>query len=244
MPGSFAAAHRQLAAAQKGHARGAPAYSVYLNRRLGRVLAAAAYRVGITPNQATAISAVHTLAAFVALLALPVQWWTGIIVAALLMLGYAWDSADGQIARLSGGGSLAGEWLDHFVDAVKIASLHLIVLLGLQLHTPLAGTAWLLIPLVFSVVSVVSFFGMLLNDLLKQKKGAVSTHSRGGGTFLRSMLLLPTDFGFLCLVFVLWGWSSGFLFVYGLLAVANTGFLMLAAFKWFREIRALDAESA
>ncbi|HLR44839.1 MAG TPA: CDP-alcohol phosphatidyltransferase, partial [Brevibacterium sp.] len=28
--------YRQLAYAQKGHARGAPAYSVYVNRRLGR----------------------------------------------------------------------------------------------------------------------------------------------------------------------------------------------------------------
>lgn len=238
---TFAAAYGRLAAAQKGHARGAPGYSVYVNRRIGRVLAAFAFRLGLTPNQATAISALHTFLALALLVALPVTWWTGVIVAVLLMLGYAWDSADGQIARLRGGGSLAGEWLDHFVDALKIASLHLIVLLALYVHTPLKGTAWLLVPLGFSVVSVVMFFGMLLNDLLKQKKGVASTHSRGGGTFLRSMVLLPTDFGLLCVVFALWGWTTGFLVAYTLLAAANAVFLALAAVKWFREIRALDA---
>ncbi|CAH0229591.1 CDP-alcohol phosphatidyltransferase family protein [Microbacterium foliorum] len=239
---SFAAAYRQLSAAQKGHARGAPGYSVYVNRRIGRMLAAFAFRVGITPNQATVISALHTFSALALLLILPAAWWTGTLVALLLALGYAWDSADGQIARLRGGGSLAGEWLDHFVDALKIASLHLVVLLALHLHTPLAGTPWLLIPLAFSVVDVVTFFGMLLNDLLKQKKGVQSTHSRGGGTFLRSMILLPTDFGVLCLVFALWGWTAGFLAVYAVLALINALFLALAAAKWFREISALDRE--
>lgn len=240
MSGSFAAAYRQLSAAQKGHARGAPGYSVYVNRRIGRILAAGAFRLGISPNQATAISAAHTFSALILLVVLPASWWTGVIVAALLVLGYAWDSADGQIARLRGGGSLAGEWLDHFVDALKIASLHLVVLLGLHLHTPLAGTAWLLVPLAFSVIDVVTFFGMLLNDLLKQKKGVQSTHSRGGGTFVRSMMLLPTDFGIVCLVFLLWGWTGGFLVAYAALAAANAVFLALAAVKWFREISALD----
>lgn len=241
---TFAAAYRQLSAAQKGHARGAPGYSVYVNRRIGRVLAAAGHRIGLTPNQATAISAVHTFAALALLVALPAAWWTGLIVAVLLVLGYAWDSADGQIARLRGGGSLAGEWLDHFVDAVKIASLHLVVLLGLQLHTPLASTSWLLVPLVFSVVAVVTFFGMLLNDLLKGKKGVASTHSRGGGTFLRSMILLPTDFGVVCLVFLLWGWTPAFLVAYGALAIVSALFLALAAVRWFREISALDRGEA
>lgn len=240
MSASFAAAYRELAAAQKGHARGAPGYSVYVNRRIGRMLAAFAFRVGISPNQATAISAVHTFGALVLLIVLPVTWWSGLLVAVLLALGYAWDSADGQIARLRGGGSLAGEWLDHFVDALKIASLHLVVLIALQVHTPLAGTPWLLVPIGYSVVAVVTFFGMLLNDLLKQKKGVPSTHARGGGTFLRSMILLPTDFGLLCVVFVLWGWTPVFLAVYGALAVANALFLALAAARWFREIRALD----
>ena len=60
----------------------------------------------------------------------------------------------------------------------------------------------------------------------------------------RSMLLLPTDFGVLCLVFVLWAWTPVFLWVYLALMVMNGGFLGLAAIKWFREIVALDRGAA
>lgn len=234
---SFAATLTRLRSAQKGHARGAPAYSVYVNRKLGRVLAAVAYGLGLTPNQVTAVSAVHTFAAIALLALAPVSWWLGLVVAALLVLGYAWDSADGQVARLRGGGSIAGEWLDHFVDALKISSLHLAVAIGLYRFAPELPAASLLIPLGFSAVATTTFFGMLLNDLLKGARGVASTHARGGGTFGRSMMLLPTDFGMVCLVFVLWGAPPVFLVAYGLLFAANALFLVAAAVKWFREMR-------
>lgn len=240
MSESIAHAYRRLSSAQKGHARGAPGYSVYVNRRVGRALAAFAHSRGWSPNAVTGVSALHTFTGILLLLLLPARPETGMLTAVLLALGYAWDSADGQVARLSGRGSLAGEWLDHFVDAIKIAALHLAVLAALWLHTPARDSVWLAVPLIFSIVSVVTFFGMLLNDLLKGKRGVGSTHARGGGTFARSMLLLPTDFGLLCLVFVLWGWTPVFLWTYTALAAANLGFLCLAAVRWFREIRALD----
>ncbi|MDN3497518.1 CDP-alcohol phosphatidyltransferase family protein [Planococcus sp. APC 4015] len=240
MAESWTDALRRLGAAQKGHARGAPAYSVYVNRKIGRVLAATAYVWGWTPNGVTAVSALFTFTAIALLCLAPVSVWLGIVVAVLLALGYAWDSADGQLARLRGGGSVAGEWLDHFVDALKIASLHLAVVIGLFRFTDI-DAIWLLIPLGFSVVAVVTFFGMLLNDLLKGKNDVASTHTRGGGTAFRSLLLLPTDYGLLCLVFVLWGVPVVFLAVYGLVGLCCAGFLALAAAKWFREMRAIDA---
>ncbi|MEV7799088.1 CDP-alcohol phosphatidyltransferase family protein [Microbacterium foliorum] len=236
---TYREAFATLKSAQKGHARGAPAYSVYVNRRIGRVFAAFAYIRGWTPNQVTAISAVHTFVGIALIIALPPSWWSGLLIAALLLCGYAWDSADGQVARLRGGGSAAGEWLDHFVDAAKLSVLHLAVLVGLWMHTPLRDTAWLLVPLAFSAISTVTFFGMLLNDLLKASRSAASTHSRGGGTLLRSTMLLPTDFGVVCLVFVLWGWTTGFIVVYALLAAAALAFLALASVRWFREMKTL-----
>ena len=178
-------AYSLLAGAQKGHARGAPAYSVYVNRRMGRVLATLAYRLGLSPNAVTGVSAIHTFLGLGLLVALPATVWTGVAVALLLALGYAWDSADGQVARLTGRGSAAGEWLDHFVDAFKIASIHLCVLVAAWLHTPVQESWLLLLPIVFSVVSTVTFFGMLLNDLIKAGHGGISTHQRGGGTALR-----------------------------------------------------------
>ncbi|MFB8189390.1 CDP-alcohol phosphatidyltransferase family protein [Microbacterium sp. NPDC055988] len=235
-------AYHRLARAQKGHARGAPAYSVYVNRRIGRVLAAVAYRIGLTPNQVSIISAVHSFVAIGLIAFGPVNVPLGLLIALLLVLGYAWDSADGQVARLRGGGSPQGEWLDHFIDTLKIASLHLAVLIGLYRvlpDTPLL----LLIPIVFSIVASTTFSGMLLNDLLKGKHAVASTHERGGGTLVRSLILLPTDFGLVCLVFVLWGWTSAFLIGYGLLCAAATLFLALAAVKWFREIGRLGADA-
>ena len=47
---TFAAVVARLAAAQKQRAPGSPAYSIYVNRPLGRRLAAAAYLAGLTPN--------------------------------------------------------------------------------------------------------------------------------------------------------------------------------------------------
>lgn len=230
------AAYRSLESAQKGHARGAPAYSVYVNRKLGRALAAVGHRLGLTPNQVSAISAAHSFAAIALIAVAPAIPVTGFVVALLLVLGYAWDSADGQVARLRGGGSPQGEWLDHFIDTLKISSLHLAVLVGLYRSLP-EGWVWaLVIPLAFAVVASTTFTAMLLNDLLKGKHAVASTHERGGGTLRRSLLVLPTDFGLVCLVFVLWGWAPAFLVGYGALALVSIAFLALAAVKWFREM--------
>jgi phosphatidylglycerophosphate synthase len=213
-----------------------------VNRRIGRVLAAVAYRIGLTPNQVSIISAVHSFIAIGLIAFGPVNVPMGFLIAVLLVLGYAWDSADGQVARLRGGGSPQGEWLDHFIDTLKIASLHLGVLIGLYRVLP-DTPVLLLIPIVFSIVASTTFSGMLLNDLLKGKHAVASTHERGGGTLLRSLVLLPTDFGLVCLVFVLWGWTPAFLIGYGLLCVAAILFLALAAVKWFREIGRLGVEA-
>lgn len=233
--------YRQLAFAQKGHARGAPAYSVYVNRRLGRALAAGAHGVGLTPNQVSVVSAAHSFVAIGLIALAPIGPLTGVVIALLLVLGYAWDSADGQVARLRGGGSAQGEWLDHFIDALKISSLHIAVLVGLYRVLPSEQAWMLLVPLVFAVVASTTFTAMLLNDLLKGKHAMASTHERGGGTLLRSLLVVPTDFGLVCIVFVLWGWTSAFLIGYGLLMAASAGFLALAAIKWFRDMGAIGA---
>ncbi len=233
----------QLRSAQKGRARGAPAYSVYVNRPVGRVLAALAYQMGLTPNQVTIVSAVFTFTGIVLLAVGPIQVWTGIVVWLLLALGYAWDSADGQVARLRGGGSLAGEWLDHFVDAIKISSLHLAVLIGLSRVDGL-DQRWLLVPIAFTIIANTTFFAMILNDLLKGKRGVASAHNEGGASALRSIMLLPTDFGVLLIAFVLWGFTPVFLVVYSLLALAAAAFLVMAAIKWFRDMSKLDREGA
>jgi phosphatidylglycerophosphate synthase len=239
---TLAATLRRLSAAQKG-AAGAPAYSRFVNRKLGRLLAAVAFHVGLTPNAVTGISALFTAGAIALLALVAPSWGMGLVVTACLVVGYAFDAADGQLARLRGGGSPAGEWLDHMVDAAKIASLHLALLIGLYRFEPVPRDAWLLLPLGFSVVSVVLFFGTLLNESLRAQHGAVTRAARTEGrpSVLRSLLVVPTDYGLLCLLFALLGAPRVFLAVYAVLFVATAGYLALASLKWFKEMGRLAA---
>ena len=227
----------RLSAAQKG-AVGAPAYSRFVNRKLGRLLAALAFRADLTPNMVTAISAAFTGSGIAMLALVRPTWTTGLLVAGCLVVGYAFDAADGQLARLRGGGSPAGEWLDHMVDSVKIASLHLALLVGLYRFEPVERGPWLLVPLAFSVVSVVLFFGTLLNESLRAQHGAATRAARSEGrpSVLRSLLVVPTDYGLLCLVFILLGAAQLFLVVYAVLFTLTAMYLALASVKWFAEM--------
>ncbi|GAA2749777.1 CDP-alcohol phosphatidyltransferase family protein [Amnibacterium kyonggiense] len=243
VPETYQETLRRLRAAQKPAGRGAPAYSVYVNRRLGRFIAAAAYRAGLTPNQVTAISATLTFAAVLLLALVPPTFWLGLAVTVLLAAGYAFDSADGQLARLRGGGSAAGEWLDHVVDAIKSSTLHAAVLItAYRFLVPTDQRTWLLVPLGFMAVAAVSFSVFLLNDLLKAARAGRDTTSviRTGSTPLRSLAGAPTDYGVLVFVFLLLGAPAAFAVVYTLLFAAHLGYLLLALPKWFRDMRALD----
>jgi|tagenome__1003787_1003787.scaffolds.fasta_scaffold20969813_2 phosphatidylglycerophosphate synthase len=233
---------QRLSGAQKG-AVGAPAYSRFVNRRLGRLLAALAFHAGLTPNMVTGISAVVTATGIALLALVPPSITIGSTVAGCLVLGYALDSADGQLARLRGGGSPAGEWLDHMVDAVKASSLHLAVLIGLYRFTDLDSGALLLVPLGYCVVDAVLYFGTMLNDALRAQHGVATRAQQRGERpgVVRSLLVLPTDYGLLCWVFVFFGTPALFLPVYTALFVAMTAFLVLASVKWFREMGRLGA---
>jgi phosphatidylglycerophosphate synthase len=227
----------RLRASQKT-SKGAPAYGRYVNRPLGRYLAALAYVAHRTPNQVTAASAVCTFAGIVVMATVRPGVATSILVVALLVLGYALDAADGQLARLRGGGSAAGEFLDHIVDSVKIATLHLAVFVCWWRFYDVKA-AYLAIPLIFGAVATVQFFGMILTDQLRRAhRGSAEMRLQGEGSSspLYSLAVVPTDYGLLCVSFVLMFWHSGFMVVYGLLALANLAFVFLALPKWYREI--------
>jgi len=226
----------QLAAAQKTAARSAPAYSRFINRKLGRLLAAWAYRAGLTPNAVTGISAAFTFSGIALLMVLPHSAGLGIAVALLLVIGYAFDSADGQVARLRGGGSPAGEWLDHVFDAAKVSMLPLALAVGTY-RFGAAGTAWLLVPLASAVVSAVLFFGMILTEQLRRQHGVTAVPAgKGRGSWLRALAVLPMDYGVLCLSFLLLGWTAVFTTVYTLIFAGTTAFLLAALPKWYRDL--------
>jgi phosphatidylglycerophosphate synthase len=216
---------------------GAPAYSRFVNRPLGRFLAAAGYHLRLTPDAVTLISAVWSGIGIGLLFTTRPTISMGIAVAVLLALGYAFDAADGQLARLGGGGSAAGEWLDHVVDCAKVSLLHAAVLVSLERTG--VPRAWLYVPLGFLVVANLFFFTYIVGALLFRDHGGGARPPSASSSVLRSLAALPTDYGLLCAVFLLWGVPSVFLGVYGLLLLGTMGYLALALPKRFRELKAL-----
>lgn len=244
----FRTALRELRAAQKSSS-GAAAYSRYVNRPLGRPLAAVAYSLGMTPSQVTLVSGTVTFTGIACVAAIQPSWWAALLIAALLVLGYALDSADGQLARLSGTSSAAGEWLDHLVDATKTPMIHIAVLISWYRFFDLPA-GWLLVPLGFSVVATVFFFGFISTDLLRRTHR--SRHPRISSTQseswrlnpLYALAVLPTDYGILCLSFTLLAWPTAHVIVYTGLAAVTAAFLALAVARWYVGMRGLEAPVA
>lgn len=159
----------RLAHAQKPGG-GVPAYMRWVNRGAARSIAAASAVVGLTPNGVTAISAVFTAMGLTVLVVAPMMWGTGVVVAILLALGFAFDSADGQLARLTGVSSPAGEWLDHVVDAIRTPTVHLCVAAAVIIHHP--EWMWAVaIAACFAVLGTGQFTSQLLAEQLVRQRG-------------------------------------------------------------------------
>jgi phosphatidylglycerophosphate synthase len=232
----------QLSRAQKPSA-GTPAYSRFVNRRIGRVLAAAAFLVRRTPNQVSLTSGVCSLIGIVLIATVRPSLGLALVVTVFLVLGYGLDSADGQLARLRGGGSPLGEWLDHMIDAVKIVLLHSAVLISFYRFDAFDNELVLLVPLAYVCMSSVLFFGLILIDQLRRRHGAAAKPNQRGDSVLKSLLIAPTDYGVLCLVFLAFGAPSVFLGLYGALLVLNLLFLAAAVGKWYREMAELGVRA-
>ncbi|MGV1036251.1 MAG: CDP-alcohol phosphatidyltransferase family protein [Candidatus Nanopelagicales bacterium] len=231
---------QRLASAQKP-AYGAPAYSRFVNRPLGRRVAALAYVAGLTPNAVTAISAGLSAVAILVMAFAPIATVTGFIAATLFALGYIFDSADGQLARLTASGSPAGEWLDHVVDMGKTVLFHGSIIFSLVYHQTNVSPGRVALVLGFMTVNVVAFFAWLLVDLLRRAEPnppVEPSRTSGKAPLLRSILRLPGDYGVLCWVLILWG-SVLFWWAYGLLFAANLVILLAALPVWFRQARAI-----
>ena len=96
----FGQYRRELGAAQKP-GDGVPAYMRWVNRSGARAVAAAAAAWGWTPNFVSLVSVCLSAAGMALLVALPPAWWTGIPVGVLLAAGFLFDSADGQVSRVT-----------------------------------------------------------------------------------------------------------------------------------------------
>ena len=242
----FRQAIERLVAAQKS-SRGAPAYSRFVNRPLGRVLAAAAYALRLSPTQVTLLSGIATGAGILLIALVPPTWWSAVLVTLLLVLGYALDSADGQVARLTGTGSLAGEWLDHFFDATKQATIHIAVLICWFRFYDLSDL-WMLVPLAFGATASVFFFGVVGADFLRRinrlQHPAMPAPAEAGPTSaVYSLAVMPADYGLLCIVFLTLWVPPVFVTIYTALAAINLLLLAASGVRWYRSVRRAEAEA-
>ncbi|WP_432000958.1 CDP-alcohol phosphatidyltransferase family protein [Streptomyces sioyaensis] len=237
----FGYAIRQLSAAQKS-AKGVSLYSRYVNRPAGRILAAAGYSMKLTPNQVTMISGVFTFAGVVMIAVLRPSPAAALGIFAALVIGFALDSADGQLARLTGTGSAAGEWLDHVVDCAKMLALHMAVLLSFYRYFGFADPRYLFLPLAFQFTAVMVFFGGILTEQLKRaerlRNPAGPPAPAAPASTLRSVALLPVDYGVFCAVFLLFGSRDVFVALYSVLLAAHVLFMVAFLVKWYRELSA------
>jgi hypothetical protein len=103
---------------------------------------------------------------------------------------------------------------------------------------------WLLVPLGAAVVSAVLFFSMILTEQLRRQAGRASVAAPEGRSWIRSVLVIPMDYGVLCLSFAVYGIIPLFLTVYTLIFAATAAFLVLASIKWFRELSTAPADLA
>lgn len=237
----FRDARSRLAGAQKPNAS-TPAYLRFVNRKAGGLLAAAGYALRLTPTQVTVLSSAVSFTGIAVLILHRSSVLTGIVVSLLLLLGYALDSADGQLARVRGGGSKAGEWLDHVADIAKISTLHSAVAIAVLRYFELDSLRYLAVPVIFLVANVTQFFGMMLRDKLTEGNPSQAGPA-GSSSLLVAFLLQPLDHGSLGLAFLALGAHTLFLWCYGFLALCTALFAARSLTKAYRRLLQADSGS-
>ncbi|KQO97538.1 CDP-alcohol phosphatidyltransferase family protein [Leifsonia sp. Leaf264] len=220
---------------------GVPLYTLMVNRPVGRVIAAAS-PAAVTPNGLTAIGGVLTYGALVLLMTISVVApWT-VAVGLLLIIGFFFDSADGQLARLRRRGSLSGEWLDHVLDCGRIVLMHLATLVYLLRTGMVSSVFAVVLCTVFAVAAAVVFFGGTLFEKLVVVPGVATTtvERSARANAIRSAVMLPVDYGVLCWVYLLLPLGLVFVWVYAALALAKLVTTSSLLLKWYRSLRAID----
>jgi phosphatidylglycerophosphate synthase len=235
---SYREALERLTSAQKPGA-GVPAYLRWVNRGLGRRAAALAYVARSTPNQVTAVSGLLSLAGMLVLALAEASVVAAVVAAALLLAGYALDSADGQLARLTGSGSVAGEWLDHVIDAVRLPLFHLAVAAYLLRESGSLGLAS--IGVAFSLLSSAWFFAQTLAEKLSHDAPDAPDAAGPDAPAWVSFAKLPYDVGVLYLIVLTSAWPTVFLGAYATLFAITAA---VAALSMARKYRGLARAGA
>jgi phosphatidylglycerophosphate synthase len=222
-----------LGSAQKP-AAGVPAYLRWVNRPLGGRVAVEAATLGATPNQLTAVSAALG-AGGVLFIGLAPGPWAPVLGALLLLAGYVFDSADGQLSRIQRGGSPAGEWLDHVVDGVRAPLVHIAV--AAHLFRAESPPGLIAVAVLFSVLVSAWFLSQLLAEKLLPKGTARPARGRPG--FVDSLVKQPQDPSTTYAVIALLGLPVVFALLYPLLFLWHLLTFGASLSRKYRQLRSL-----
>jgi hypothetical protein len=92
----------------------------------------------------------------------------------------------------------------------------------------------------FAIEATVFFFAIILAEQLVRRAGAAQEQATTAAPVARSLLVLPADYGLLCLAFVVSGLPTVFVPLYSVLMVLNVGILLAALPRWFRRLSAIS----
>lgn len=139
---------------------------IYFYRRIGWVEAKLAARLGITPNAITIASIFIGVAA--GLCFYPTNIWINIAGLLLLMLANSFDSADGQLARMTGQYSNLGRILDGMAGDAWFICIYVCICLRTNLNEPwFAGHSWVVWTLA-ATAGICHIFQAAMADFYRQ----------------------------------------------------------------------------
>ena len=165
------------------------------------------YKLGLSPNMVTLLGVVVTLLGLGVIISVDNLnlFFNGLLVVVLL-LGYVFDCADGQLARVTKKGSKFGEWLDHTLDSFTGSLVHLAAgyLMLREVGAEDQMFLWAYLGLVFNMVgSSTYFFGWNMKGQLAGSNAVASSMKQGSLKLkLMKLPLQLTDKTLLLLVFL------------------------------------------
>ncbi len=174
-------------------------YTRIINRPLGLYLAK---RLTFFSPDAVTLAAFAILTIACILLPKLANTWWAFIIWPMLVLNYALDSADGQLARVQGSQSLRGEWLDHTLDGTRIVLINCAFLVAVVLSSDfklihIGMTAFVICILSQVTIYVASNFRVFI---LKTRLGNELEGIDGLMGTVKKVLAAPADFGLFIIV--------------------------------------------
>ncbi len=230
--------YNSLSRSQKKGA-GTPAYTRFINRFLGRLIASFLAEFNISPNTISVVSGLITISSFILFLIIPtITFWHSLILVLLLYFGYALDSADGQLARLLKKQSKHGDWLDHTFDAVKIPLSQGVAAFYIVTNLTFLSTKHIIFYLMIISLACANYMSGILKSklLVSNNKSFYNDKSKSSNIF-RSFITLPLDYGIFISMFLFTYNTKLFFVIYSLWGIVFILYSLLLLLKSWRELK-------